>query len=104
MEIVSRSPCSLTTSTLRVSGARASVSTGRRVMRQGYRKCKGQPGGWPSGAGGDAYFFADAAGGAAPVLPDVMVPDSARTLGGLLAVAAGEWAPEVSSGFCSGGA
>jgi hypothetical protein len=33
-----------------------------------------------------------------------MVPDSERTLGGLVAVAAGEWAPEVSSGFCDAGA
>src|SRR5262245_18628092 len=32
-----------------------------------------------------------------------MVPDSAFTLGGLAAVAAGECAPAASSGFCSGG-
>src|SRR5438309_595247 len=39
METVSVSPCSLTMDTLRVSGARASVRTGR-VMAQGYRKWK----------------------------------------------------------------
>jgi hypothetical protein len=43
-------------------------------------------------------------GAAAPVFPCVIVPDSCRTLGGLVALAAGECASEVSSGFCSGGA
>jgi hypothetical protein len=37
MEIVSRSPWALVTSTLRVSGARASVRTGRDI-REGYPK------------------------------------------------------------------
>jgi hypothetical protein len=37
-------------------------------------------------------------------LAGAIVADSARTLGGLVALAAGEWAPEVSSGFSAGGA
>ena len=49
--------------------------------------------------GGDGYLPVTA-----PVFPLVIAPDSVRTLGGLVAFAAGECASDVSSGFCSGGA
>jgi hypothetical protein len=39
-----------------------------------------------------------------PGLAGVISAEGVRTLGGLVALAAGECAPEASSGFCSGGA
>jgi hypothetical protein len=42
--------------------------------------------------------------GATPGLDGVISAAGGRTLGGLAAVAAGEWAPELSRGFCSGAA
>src|SRR5262245_31389542 len=98
METASRSPCSSTTSTLRVSGARASVSTGR-VMREGYRKWEGQPGGWPWGASRRTYFLAVADAGPVEGLAGAISACGVRTLGGEVALAAGECAPEASSGF-----
>src|SRR5688572_26669942 len=100
MEIVSFSPWALTTSTLRVSGARASVRTGRDIA-QGYRKRKGQPEGWPWTRGKKLQGFFDCA---VAGLAGTISAEFDRTLGGLVALGAGECAPDVSSGFWSGGA
>src|SRR3569832_1460776 len=89
MEVRRRVPCSSTASISRVSGAVACV-----------RKCDAMGDIIPPGR--SAYFRAPVAAPAA-VLPDCWIwPDSCLTLGGLVALPAGEWAPEVSSGFCSG--
>jgi hypothetical protein len=49
-------------------------------------------------------FLPDAAGLAVLGLAGIISAEVARLLGGLVALAAGECAPEDSSGFCSGGA
>jgi hypothetical protein len=63
-------------------------------MSQGYNKrtgtARGRPYRW-TGTRPGRYFFAGA-----------IWAESALTLGGLVALPAGEWAPDVSSGFCSG--
>ena len=55
--------------------------------------------------GRDQDFLAPEAApeGAVPGLVGAIWADSGRTLGGLPDVPVGECAPEVSSGFCSGG-
>ena len=88
MDVVPRSPCSLTVSTSRVNGARASVRDGR-GMPKGYRKWADP---WVKGLLRGRYFLAGA-----------ISAEGVFTLGGLAAVPVGECAPAVSNGFCSGG-
>jgi hypothetical protein len=72
-------------------------------MLEGYRKTPRPLGGASISLAGNVPAGRWTAGSGSYFLAGTILADSARTLGGLLALPGGEWAPEVSSGFCSGG-